>query len=45
MMPFGDAQLLQSAIEHDETSDTEDIMARLDDLPDAVCRNHIAGPR
>ena len=45
MMPFGDAQLLQSAIEHDETSDTEDIMARLDDFPDAVRRNHIAGPR
>jgi hypothetical protein len=45
MLPLGDAQLLQSAIEDDEASDAEDIVTRLDDFPDARRGHHIAGPR
>ena len=45
MMSVGDTQLLQTAVEHHQAPDAEDVVARLDHFTDAACRDHIARPR
>src|SRR6516165_7866126 len=45
MMSVGDTQLLQTAVEHHQAPDAEDVVARLDHFTDAAGRHDIARPR